>query len=114
MRILIADDDHVNCLVLQKFLQKWGYEVVIARDGTEACKTLTQPDSPRMAILDWMMPYMDGVQVCRQIRKQQDPSYTYIILLTGKGQTEDIVQGLDAGADDYILKPFEPSELRAR
>lgn len=114
MKILVADDDRTNCIVLQKFLEKWGYDVVTATDGAAAWTLLTQPEPPRLAILDWMMPQMDGAELCKRVRARQDRFYTYIMLLTGRRQKEDVVQGLDAGADDYIVKPFEANELRAR
>jgi len=107
VKILIADDDRVNRLILQTFLNKWGYDVVAVEDGLKAWNLLEQPDAPRMAILDWMMPNMDGAQVCRAIRNRQQRLYTYVILLTSKGQKKDIVDGLEAGADDYVTKPFD-------
>ncbi len=114
MKILIADDDQVNRLILQTFLQKWGYEVLAAQDGSEAWHLLEQPDPPRLATLDWMMPRMDGAQVCQEIRKRQKRLYTYVILLTAKGQKKDVVDGLEAGADDYVTKPFDSNELHSR
>ena len=114
MKILIADDDRVNRLILQTFLNKWGYDVVAVEDGLKAWNLLEQPDAPRMAVLDWMMPNLDGAQVCQAIRKRQQRLYTYVILLTSKGQKKDIVDGLEAGADDYVTKPFDSNELRSR
>jgi diguanylate cyclase (GGDEF)-like protein len=114
VKILIADDDRVNRLILQTFLNKWGYDVVAVEDGVEAWNHLEQPDAPRLAILDWMMPNMDGAQVCQAVRKRQQRLYTYVILLTSKGQKQDIVDGFEAGADDYLTKPFDKSELRSR
>ncbi|UCC78973.1 MAG: response regulator [Candidatus Zixiibacteriota bacterium] len=114
MKILIAEDDSVSRNLLNANLTKWGYNVIEARDGREALEILKQPDPPRMAILDWMMPEIDGAELCRIIRRQDNGEYTYIILLTAKKMKEDIVRGLDFGADDYITKPFDPNELKSR
>lgn len=114
MRILIAEDDPVSRRLLEVTLTKWGYEVQIACDGAQAWDALQADDSPRFAILDWMMPGMHGVQVCREIRKQAEEPYTYIILLTAKSMKSDIVEGMDAGADDYLTKPFDSNELKVR
>jgi len=114
VRILIADDDQVNRLILETFLKKWGYDVVTVQEGREAWKLLQQSDAPRMAILDWMMPGMDGVHLCREIRKREQDLYTYLILLTAKDHKKDVQEGFEAGADDYITKPFDSSELKSR
>ncbi len=115
MRILIAEDDMVSRRVLEATLQKWSHEVVVTCDGTEAWTALQREDAPSLAILDWMMPGMDGVELCRQARQRGGSlASLYIILLTAKGTKEDIVSGLDAGADDYLTKPFDRDELRAR
>ena len=114
MRILIAEDDPVSRRVLDVRLKAWGHEVVITKDGAEAWAALQRSDAPRLAILDWMMPGADGVEVCRRLRQRQSTTPTYIILLTGKSSKEDVVKGLDAGANDYIIKPFDLQELRAR
>ena len=114
MRILVADDDPINRRLLEALLVKWDYEVVLACDGNEAWKILSQKDAPKLAILDWMMPGVDGTQICRRIRKRSSDSYIYILLLTAKSQKSDIIKGLDAGADDYLSKPFDANELRAR
>ena len=114
MRILIAEDDVVSRRLLQTHLTKWGYQVVVCTNGAEALDALRRDDAPPLAILDWMMPEMDGVQVCREVRKLSKEPYTYILLLTAKSQKEDLVEGLDAEADDYLTKPFNPHELRAR
>ena len=114
MKVLVADDDSVNRRIIQTFLEKWDYEVVVAQDGTEAWSLLQQEDAPRMAILDWMMPGMDGVQICREVRRLPEQRYTYLILLTAKFQKQDILEGFAAGADDYLTKPFDANELRAR
>ncbi|HYS43075.1 MAG TPA: diguanylate cyclase [Geobacteraceae bacterium] len=114
MRILIADDDPAFRDLLKERLAKWGYEVVIAENGNEAWQALQADDAPSLAILDWMMPGMAGIEVCRRVRKEKEEPYTYIILLTSQQQDEDIVAGMEAGADDYITKPFKHSELRVR
>jgi CheY-like chemotaxis protein len=100
--------------MLEAALTKWGYEVVLTRDGAEAWEMLQREDAPQLAILDWMMPYLDGLEVCRRARAASQPKPTYIILLTARGGREDIVAGLQAGADDYITKPFDREELQAR
>jgi len=114
MRILIAEDDTVSRKLLSAHLTKWDYEVTTACDGREAWDILNQADPPRLAILDWMMPEIDGTKLCKKIRQMEKGQYTYIILLTAKKQKEDIVAGLDFGADDYITKPFDPNELKSR
>jgi two-component system cell cycle response regulator len=114
MKILIADDDPVSLLYLQDALQDWGYEVVTASDGRTACEALQQPGAPMLAILDWVMPGMDGIEVCRRIRETVKDRYIYLIMLTAKTETEFIVQALNAGADDFISKPFDMDELQVR
>ncbi len=114
MRVLIADDDPAALLLLESVLEDWGYEVTTARDGAEAWDVLRRADSPPLAILDWMMPGLDGVEVCRKVRQEGEAPYVYLILLTGKVRTQDIVQGMEAGADDYVSKPFEEQELKVR
>lgn len=114
MKVLIVEDDAVSRRVLQVTLTKWGYHVVTAPNGLEAWQILRQSDAPRMAIVDWVMPGMDGLELCREIRKMDDVPYIYTLLLTGKGSKEDVVEGMHAGADDYIRKPFDPGELKVR
>jgi DNA-binding response OmpR family regulator len=114
VRVLIAEDDVVSRHLLEATLHKWGYEVVVTTDGLEALEVLRQPGAPSLAILDWMMPGMDGAEVCLKARELSAGRLLYIILLTAKGRKEDIVEGLTAGADDYIIKPFDRSELKAR
>jgi len=115
LRILIAEDDSISRRILETTLVKWGFEVIVTRDGREAWQALKADDAPKLAILDWMMPGLDGVDVCKRIRMAgAGGSYTYVILLTTKGQKEDIVAGMDAGADDYITKPFDSGELHVR
>ena len=114
MRILVADDDPVSRHMMQGMLQRSGYEVIVAVDGVAACEELAKPDGPRLALLDWMMPGLDGPSVCRRIRRKVNEAYIYIMLLTSKQSNEDIVEGLQAGADDYLTKPCRPAELKAR
>ena len=115
MKILIADDDPVSRLLMQRTLEKFGYEVLLADNGRKAAEILSRSDGPRLALIDWMMPELDGLGVCREIRSgQRDGSYVYILLLTSRQDSEDVVAGLEAGADDYITKPCHPAELRAR
>lgn len=114
MEILIAEDDAVSRRLLELFLIRWGYEVVMANDGNEALQILSREIRPALAILDWMMPGIDGLELCRRVRENQDALPTHIILLTARNGKADIVQGLEAGADDYISKPFDREELRAR
>jgi two-component system cell cycle response regulator len=114
MKILIADDESVSRHMLHGLLAKWGYEVVEVPDGNAAWEILKSPDAPRMALLDWMMPGQNGVDVCRALRKVRPEPYTYILLLTAKDAKESVVEGLESGADDYLTKPFNPQELKAR
>jgi len=114
VRILIAEDDAVPRHLLQTTLTKWGYEVISTTDGMQALDALSRPDAPSLAILDWMMPGLDGAEVCRRARSLRTDRLLYIVLLTSKGSKEDVVHGLTAGADDYIVKPFDRSELKAR
>jgi two-component system, cell cycle response regulator len=114
VRILAAEDDAVTRRLLQAHLTGWGHEVVMCADGAEAWRILKGDDPPPLVILDWMMPEMDGVTVCREIRKAEKQAYVYIILLTAKTRKEDVIEGLEAGADDYIVKPFDIHELRVR
>ena len=114
MNILIADDDAIPRRFLQVALSKAGHEVVVARDGAEAWQLLQRADAPRLAILDWLMPGLDGVEICRKVRQWDHALYVYLILLTSKDQQEDIIAGLEAGADDYLIKPFDLEELEGR
>lgn len=114
MRILIAEDEPIARLRLKAQLEKWGYQVVVAKDGEEAWRVLSGDEPPQLAILDWMMPGLDGPEVCRRLRALRSEPYVYVILLSGRGATTDLVAGLDAGADDYMTKPFEAAELQGR
>jgi two-component system cell cycle response regulator len=114
VKILIAEDDAISRRLLDTILRKWGYEVVIAYNGGQAWEELQKEDSPRLAILDWMMPEMDGVEVCGKVRERTDAPYVYILLLSAKSQREDLVKGMESGADDYITKPFDANELKVR
>ncbi len=114
MKILIAEDDASTRLMYERILTKWGYEVVSVSNGFEAWEILQRVDAPKVAILDWEMPGLDGVQVCRKVRENEFTCPTYVIMLTGRITQEDIVEGLNAGADDYVTKPFDSRELKAR
>ncbi len=114
MRILIAEDDAVSRRVLEEFLAKWGYQVVSVEHGEEAWDALREADAPQLAILDWMMPRMDGLEICRRLRQRGPEPYVYVLLLTAKAQKQDVIEGLESGADDYLTKPFDPGELQAR
>ena len=117
MRILVADDEPLSRRLLERTLERAGYEVMAVENGRLAVEQLTQPDGPRLALLDWVMPELDGPGVCRAVRRQQEQreqSYVYIVLLTSKESKEDIVTGLESGADDYLTKPFDVDELKAR
>src|SRR6266403_376715 len=105
MRILISDDDQMSSRMLAATLVKWGHEVVATVDGLEAWTVLQERDPPLLAILDWIMPGMDGVEVCRRVRQFAGGSQPYLILLTAKNSKEDLVEGLEAGADDFLSKP---------
>jgi len=114
VKVLIADDSATARAVLEAKLVEWGYEVVVTQNGAEAWEALTAEDAPKLAILDWLMPEMDGPEVCRRIREMRDSEPTYLILLTVKDAKEDIIAGLEAGANDYLAKPFDEGGLRAR
>jgi len=114
MKILIAEDDDVLRLFLERKLTNWGYEVVPVSDGSKAWDALQQDDAPKLAVVDWMMPEMNGIDICRRLRQNETTASTYVILLTARDDRQDILQGLNAGADDYVTKPFDNEELRAR
>jgi diguanylate cyclase (GGDEF)-like protein len=114
MRILIADDDPVWRRMIEAMLVQFGAEVEAVSDGKQAWQALQAQDRPSLAILDWLMPGMDGLEICRKMRQTSDSPYVYILLLTVKDEKADVVAGFEAGADDYICKPFDPDELRGR
>ena len=114
MKILIADDDTVSRGLMEILLRKSGYDVVTAGNGAQALALLSAPGAPRLALLDWMMPELDGLEVCRRVRAREGQPYTYITLLTSKWSDDDIISGLEAGSDDYLTKPCNPKELKAR
>jgi two-component system, cell cycle response regulator len=114
VKILIADDDAVSRRLMERILQQSGYEVITAENGRQAAHELASEGGPRLALIDWMMPELDGLSVCREVRNRQNDSYVYILLLTSKESCEDVVMGLEAGADDYLTKPCHPAELKAR
>jgi PleD family two-component response regulator len=114
MKVLIADDSATSRTMLRSALTRWGYEVVLAENGKEALDILSTDDPPPMAVLDWVMPELTGPEVCRQVRGTLREPYTYILLLTSKNTKGETVEGLEAGADDYVVKPFDQLELQFR
>lgn len=114
MRVLIADDDAFSRRLLQRTLDKWGYETIAVDDGDKALELLRQEDAPHLAVVDWMMPGMDGLELCRKIRQFDSGRLVYIIILTAKGKVEDLVQAMEAGADDFTTKSFDVRELKVR
>ncbi len=114
MRMLIAEDNRFFRRLLESNLKKWGHEVVACDNGAEAWTILQEEDTPKLAILDWDMPGMQGIEICRELRKLKDRPYVYVIMLTAKSKKEDMVEGLESGADDYLTKPVDPIEFRVR
>lgn len=115
MRILVVEDNAATSKMLAVLLTKWGYEVDVAEDGRSALKMINSTSPPRLILLDWMLPEMDGIELCKRIRSSTSGAeISYIILLTAKAEKEDVVAGLQAGADDYVVKPFNSDELRVR
>jgi two-component system, cell cycle response regulator len=114
VKVLIAEDDLISRRVLEANLLEWGYDVIIASDGLEAWELLQKPGAPNLVISDWMMPHMDGLELCRRIRQMESSGYIYFIILTAKGGKEDVIKGLEAGADDFLVKPFDRQELKYR
>ncbi len=114
MKILIVEDDPVSRRVLEATMLEWGYDVVVAIDGAAAWEIIQDPDTPNLVISDWLMPRMDGLTLCRKIRRMDAAEYIYFILLTAKGGQEDVLEGLKAGADDFLTKPFNQQELMYR
>lgn len=113
MKVLIADDDLVSRRLLQSYLQKWDYEVAVATNGAEAWELIQAEEFP-IVICDWMMPEMDGPELIRRIRSRDKPGYVYTLLLTAKSRKDDLVEGMESGADDFVSKPFDHEELRMR
>ncbi len=113
MKILLAEDDPMFTLLLQRLLEG-EYEILLARDGVEAWEALLAEEAPQLVVLDWLMPRMDGIEVCRRVRHQPEMASMYMILLTSRDHIKDILTGFEAGADDYVIKPCDPEELRAR
>jgi two-component system cell cycle response regulator len=111
---LIAEDDPIFRRILESWFKKWDYHVTAVENGLDAWEVLQKDDAPQLAILDWMMPGMDGIELCRRIRSRDQGVYRYVLLLTAKDDKQDVVAGLEAGADDYLTKPFDVDELRAR
>lgn len=114
MKVLVVDDSPVYRHLISSQLEEWGYHVSVARDGSEAWNTLQRPDSPKLVILDWVLPGVNGVELCRRIRQRVHSPYVYTVLLTGKDRKEDWHEAMSAGADDYLSKPFDALELKAR
>ena len=114
MRVLVAEDNPIARAALEKQLGSWGYAVISVADGEAAWHVLGGPDPPRLAIIDWGLPGVDGLEVCRRVRQAATDEPPYLIVLTGRGSLEDIVAGLESGADEYLTKPVEPAELQAR
>jgi diguanylate cyclase (GGDEF)-like protein len=114
MRVLLAEDDRIARLKMERLLTNWGYEVTSVEDGPAAWAILRNPGAPSLAILDWMMPKLDGVALCRLFRKRTGQPYSYLIMLTARGGAEDVFQAVEAGADDYLVKPVDPEYLRSR
>lgn len=114
MKILVADDEPVSRLLLENSLSRLQHQVVTARDGREAWEILDAEDAPQLAVLDWSMPEIEGIELCRRLQARQATRFTYSILVTAHTSPDQIAEGLESGADDYIVKPFKPQELRAR
>src|SRR5262245_53230452 len=114
MKIVIAEDEPTSRRILEATLSKLGYEVHATSNGREALQALSAPGAPKLAILDWMMPEVDGPEVCRRLRYLPTEEPPYVILLTANGTKEHVVEGLESGADDFLVKPFNHGELRAR
>ncbi|MBL7134086.1 MAG: response regulator transcription factor [Phycisphaerae bacterium] len=114
MRVLVADDDPVFRALVQRLLQEWRFDVVIATDGAEAWEILRRDDAPRLVLLDWMMPGMDGYEVCKMMRDLKGRKNLYVMMVTGGRKKDDIMKVVLAGADDYLIKPFDPVDLKIR
>jgi sigma-B regulation protein RsbU (phosphoserine phosphatase) len=114
MHVLIAEDDRVTGEILARTLRRWDHDTTLVSDGAQAWERLRTATAPTLAILDWMMPEMDGPDICRRVRAELPDANMYLLLVTAREGRSDVVAGLDAGADDYVIKPFDPEELRAR
>src|SRR4030042_661297 len=114
MKVMIVEDEPISRRILENFLREWGYEVISTSNGMEAWEIIRSPNAPSLVISDWMMPNMDGVELCEKIRGMEKDQYTYFILLTTRAEKGDIIKGLDSGADDFIVKPFDREELKYR
>lgn len=115
MKILLAEDSAIYRHLITGHLKEWGFDLVVAKDGEEAWTLLQAGDPPRLVLLDWVLPKMDGIELCRRIRQAEaQGNYTYVVLLTAKDSKNELLEGMEAGADDYLVKPFDPAELRAR
>lgn len=113
-RVLLAEDHHVSRHLLERNLTNWGFQVLTAGDGQTALQILEAENPPALAILDWTMPKLDGLEVCRRVRARTGQPYTYLLLLTARSHKDEIAEALAAGVDDYVIKPFDSEELRAR
>ena len=114
MNVLVVEDEPLSRLAIERALQKRGYDVSVCSDGSQAWSVLQKDDAPELVILDWMMPGLDGIELCRRVRELRGASSPYIILLTSRDHTTDIIRGVQAGADDYITKPFDHEDLLTR
>jgi len=114
LRVIVAEDDAASRHLLQHFLKQWGFDSDVASNGNQAWDMLQSKDVPTIAIFDWVMPGLEGVELCRKVRRLTRQHYTYVLLLTSKTGKQDVIEGLGAGADDYVSKPFNPKELQAR
>jgi len=114
MKVLIAEDNPLWRNLLERNVSNWGFDAVVAQNGREAWEILQRPDAPRLAVLDWEMPEMDGIDVCKRVKQSENLPFTYVLMLTSRDDKEDMVAGLDAGADDYLTKPVEPRVLKSR
>ncbi len=114
MRILIAEDDRMSAKMLSRTVEQWGFETTVVHDGIAAWDSIVGKSPPDLAILDWVMPGIDGIELCKRVRSTKLPTQIYLILLSARSTQQDLIVGLDAGADDYLTKPFDPDELRAR
>lgn len=113
-RVLIAEDHNLSSELLERTLKSWGYRVVVTDNGADALAIIESDNPPQLAVLDWMMPNLTGPEVCTRVRQNANRRYVYLLLLTAKGEKQEIAHGLEAGADDYMVKPFRSDELHAR